>query len=882
MRNGVPGTPEEPQNFVDRDSLCFACPEPDKVLHAGQPGFRDGLLHLYDSAESIAAEQLVKLKNRLRHTTTGDFFEVVTEGLAQIAGAQYAFVSKRIVVDDENVAVEMPPIGQPGSCLMGAAFYVNDGYDIQAKIKNFKYHAYSCPCAYMKHDKIFIIPERLNEFITNNPNNLAFPAEAYLGVPLCAEGKCFAHFGLMWSAEGASKRQLRWPYLEMICHSLEDMILERLLEGKKFAKEPEEDPRPSKVVPHEAVTVAQSLKPYARSLSHELRTPMQGVVGMLDVMYATVQEAVEGHGDSVLRKVFETLKENIEVVQDSSRRAVEAADNVVHAYDMNMGVPESPESVPEDDKMHNCPETQPEIVVSGNHMSLGLQGYGSKRRRDSNPWDSEKTTKVHITETQWTARAKVDHHPVNGSRHHAQPSDQASTVSSDSFTSVAVAHASRRTPPATPNFASESTVVPGLRHTSIRDVIHYVINDSLKLGGRPESAIARETDGGEIIEVCMKDFSGAQRVKMIEWSVDSSIPDSILIDERDLAKMISCVFLNAVKFTEEGRISLTARLNTTPKHRYIVIKVEDSGTGIPEAFIPNLFKAFSREDDSLTRQSEGLGLGLLVAKGLARRLGGDLFCSRSETHGPNKGSEFELRVPLHPGEIVSRPNTPFGSRSPSAKPRTRLQSPHTLNEVQGTPSTGTLSGDSHSPLPPNQSSRLSEESPVENRQRPSIHRRRTSIKRNFFDRGLALRHPLNILVVEDNKINRKLLVNMLQKLGYTNIHEAYDGTDAVREMRALRESGNRIDVVLMDLWMPLMDGYESARHIFQLPLNEVQRSQPKILAVSADVTDGALEKAAQVGMTGFMTKPYKLMDLEKLIAQYCDKEADESNGMNDM
>lgn len=315
MRNGVPGTPEEPQNFVDRDSLCFACPEPDKVLHAGQPGFRDGLLHLYDSAESIAAEQLVKLKNRLRHTTTGDFFEVVTEGLAQIAGAQYAFVSKRIVVDDENVAVEMPPIGQPGSCLMGAAFYVNDGYDIQAKIKNFKYHAYSCPCAYMKHDKIFIIPERLNEFITNNPNNLAFPAEAYLGVPLCAEGKCFAHFGLMWSAEGASKRQLRWPYLEMICHSLEDMILERLLEGKKFAKEPEEDPRPSKVVPHEAVTVAQSLKPYARSLSHELRTPMQGVVGMLDVMYATVQEAVEGHGDSVLRKVFETLKENIEVVQ---------------------------------------------------------------------------------------------------------------------------------------------------------------------------------------------------------------------------------------------------------------------------------------------------------------------------------------------------------------------------------------------------------------------------------------------------------------------------------------------------------------------------------------------------------------------------------------
>lgn len=315
MRNGVPATPEDPQNTIDRDTLCFACPEPDVVLHAGQPGFRDRLLHLYDPAESKAAEQLVRLKDRLRRTTTEDFFEAVTEGLAQILGAQYAFVSKRILVDDENVAVEMPPIGEPGACLMGAGFYVNDGHDIQLKVKNFKYHAYSCPCAYMKHDKIFIVPEKLNEFIPENPNALVIPAEAYLGVPLCAEGKCFAHFGVMWSREGAKKRQLRWSYMEMICHALEDMILDRLLEGKRFAPEPVADLRPSKVVPHEAVTIAQSLKPYARSLSHELRTPMQGVVGMLDVMYATVQEAVEGHGDSALRKVFETLKGNIEVVQ---------------------------------------------------------------------------------------------------------------------------------------------------------------------------------------------------------------------------------------------------------------------------------------------------------------------------------------------------------------------------------------------------------------------------------------------------------------------------------------------------------------------------------------------------------------------------------------
>lgn len=137
-------------------------------------------------------------------------------------------------------------------------------------------------------------------------------------------------------------------------------------------------------------------------------------------------------------------------------------------------------------------------------------------------------------------------------------------------------------------------------------------------------------------------------------------------------------------------------------------------------------------------------------------------------------------------------------------------------------------------------------------------------------------------MAEDNKINRKLLVNMLQKLGYTNIREAYDGTDAVRQMEAARDARQRVDVVLMDLWMPLMDGYEAAERILGMEVNGTAQCRPKILAVSADVTDGALERAARVGMTGFMTKPYKLMDLEKLIVQYCDKAADESNDVNDI
>ena len=313
------GPSTEPPDIIERQSLCLSRPEPGMVVHFGDEGFKQDLLRLYSPAESNAAEELVKLKDTLRKADSDSFWPLLTEGLATIADAQYAFVSKRILVDDENSAVEMPPIGEPGACLMGAAFYLNDGHGVKKQLRNFRYHAYACPCAHMRHDKIFIIPDKLNEFIVNNPNELIVPGEAYLGIPLFADGKCFAHFGVMWSQEGAARRTLGWGYMELLFHSLEDMILARVLESKEFAKTAERvnEERP-RVIPHEAITVAQSLKPYARSLSHELRTPMQGVVGMLDVMMANVQEAAEGLKDQHLVKVLSTLKENIEAVQGAS------------------------------------------------------------------------------------------------------------------------------------------------------------------------------------------------------------------------------------------------------------------------------------------------------------------------------------------------------------------------------------------------------------------------------------------------------------------------------------------------------------------------------------------------------------------------------------
>lgn len=112
---------------------------------------------------------------------------------------------------------------------------------------------------------------------------------------------------------------------------------------------------------------------------------------------------------------------------------------------------------------------------------------------------------------------------------------------------------------------------------------------------------------------------------------------------------------------------------------------------------------------------------------------------------------------------------------------------------------------------------------------------------------------------------------MLRKLGYTDISEACDGQEAVEIMSSPRHPP--IDVVLMDLWMPRMDGYEATKRILESRGRRSGRGNGvtgvTVLAVSADATQAAMVKTSSVGMKGFMSKPYKIVDLERLIVEFC-------------
>lgn len=896
----------ELESPVERTSICFPHHGTQDVLQRGDAAFKDELHRWYSPAENEALEYLVKLKADMRRASQDDFWAITTEGLSKLLGADISFVMKRVLVDDQESAVEMPPIGEPGSCIMAAALHYHALDDSRATTKATKFHAYGCPCAYMRHDKVFLVPERLNDFITNNPNTLPTPCEAYIALPLLDEGKSIGHFGAMWSTERAPQRKLSWATIELLMHSLEDAILSRFLQGANFIRPTTEKQR---VIPHDAITVAQSLRPYAGSLSHELRTPMQGIVGMLDIMYATVQEAVETQSDPRLRKVFEQLKDNIETVQDSSRRAVEAADNVVHAYDMDMSIPEAPAHLHEDltDLFPPHPgntDKRPGILVAGSNLPLSRP---NKRRRETegvSRSDSNASTgsakKARMSRASHPCTHCSDVIPIPD-----DPVEPAGDIPSPDLPAVAAEELP------VPFMALGSRIIaPGLRHTSLRELLQLVIDEGLKVGGRPDSAKAQETDTGEIIEVRTRGSDGTIGQKTIQWSIDHNVPATMFIDEKDLSKLISCVFRNAIKFTDryQGKVNVVVRMSQ--RGRFISIKVSDNGPGIPAEFLPHLFKAFSQQNGSITRSIEGLGLGLMVAKGIARKLGGDLNCTKAVTEGEQHGTEFEIKVPLQAGETISRPGSPFQSPRPRqvrpqftadttqhirplpAAPNSPRHLGRALHDVvnpspfapaairQNLPTTPPspksattdISADviaaslavqslpsSPSPSPPLPAIAESTHS------RPQIRKPITAVTPSI-DRDLAKKYPLTFLVAEDNKINRKLLVSMLSKFGYKNIIEAHDGAEAVRQMSIPRAPAEQVDVVLMDLWMPLMDGYEATERILR---DQEGRKKPTVLAVTADVTDGALERAAECGMKGFMTKPYKLMDLQRLIQEYC-------------
>ena len=257
-----------------------------------------------------------------------------------------------------------------------------------------------------------------------------------------------------------------------------------------------------------------------------------------------------------------------------------------------------------------------------------------------------------------------------------------------------------------------------------------------------------------------------------ECQLQDNLPEKLLGDPVRVRQMLIYLMSNAIKFTEQGLVSIrVSSLKTSNDRHRVTISVTDTGIGISEDSQNELFQGFSQADTSATRKFGGTGLGLTICQLLAKLMGGNISLE-SEL---GKGSTFTLHLEFEE------------TQEPSAE---QISKPEELSRDYGK----------------------------------------------------------NILLVEDNKINQKVALKTLGKLGL-QVEVADDGQQALEQCRQ-----KTFDLILMDLQMPVMDGVTAAREIRQLDNGS---EKTPILALTANAQTKDREDCMQAGMNAFMTKPIK-------------------------
>jgi len=221
---------------------------------------------------------------------------------------------------------------------------------------------------------------------------------------------------------------------------------------------------------------------------------------------------------------------------DSSRRAVEAADNVVHAYDLNMQVPDTPdppmdEETAEVQSSASACEKRPNILIEGNDIHINP----NKRRRSASfEWSYAPAAKHRAVQSTISTPGREISPKTEALTSAVHESGEIKSILPQSHAiGATVDSATQRN--ASVSEIDDSAVAldhdhaltPGHRHTKLRELLHLIVNECLRIGGRPESAIAEDTERGEIIEVRSRSSKGDASTKMIEWTVDPSVPETL-------------------------------------------------------------------------------------------------------------------------------------------------------------------------------------------------------------------------------------------------------------------------------------------------------------------------------------------------------------------
>ena len=388
-----------------------------------------------------------------------------------------------------------------------------------------------------------------------------------------------------------------------------------------------------------------------------------------------------------------------------------------------------------------------------------------------------------------------------------------------------------------------------------------------------------------------------------------------------LRQVLTNLVGNAVKFTEAGRVTLEAEvLAESATHVRLRLTVRDTGIGIPRDRQAAIFESFTQADGSTTRRYGGTGLGLTISRQLSALMGGQLGLASE----PGVGSAFWVELGLEREEVVDAepPSTPAslaglrvlvvddfdvnrriyceqlrswgcvadavasGAAALDALHATVDVDPYRLvlldmhmPGMDGAMTAAAIKADPRLAAVP-----IVLLSSIGTCSRAEMHERgfaavltkpvRQSHLRDIVatvagDRAAAPAAPaaplrarlgLRVLLAEDNAVNRKVTLQMLARLGCDS-SAVEDGARAVAALAA-----GDYDVVLMDVQMPEMDGFEATAAIRRR--EHASGGHVPIIAMTAHAMEGDRERCLAAGLDGYLAKPVKMDELARVLAPY--------------
>jgi len=337
-----------------------------------------------------------------------------------------------------------------------------------------------------------------------------------------------------------------------------------------------------------------------------------------------------------------------------------------------------------------------------------------------------------------------------------------------------------------------------------------LINDILDFSKVKNQDIALQVKSVEIkpvVEVVLTVVSSTVNNKDLE--IKNEIPDNlphVYVDENRFQQILYNLIGNAVKFTQDGYV----KINAVKKDKNVQFCVEDTGVGIPEDKFEDIFKSFEQVDASTSREFGGTGLGLSITKRLIELHGGSIWLE-SEV---GKGSKFYFTLPVAP------------EKPPKTKDKIVAE---TANKD------------------------IQEESKEETAAATAANNKtHYDTGGDIYTNGLQKeRSNVNILVVDDERVNVEVLTNHLEIQNY-NVDTASNGIEALEKTEKAD-----YDLVLLDIMLPKISGYEVCK---QIRKNKSSHELP-VLMLTAKNQPHDIAYGLDIGANDYLTKPFEKAEL---------------------